>query len=234
MPLVSVICWDMEAQFSFTDLKCKINPDQRGQWAYFKATITRAQHGKGYIKMTDFWDVTPCTLVEVHRRFKGAYSLHHQGDLWNACLLPRDYTALQPRKLSSSHSPPWEPEISHDYIRSITQEGEQTYTYNTVARSSAVITGYSLRPGRDVKFLYLTSLGTSHTHLIFVWHDPRDVRVSAMFRPAAIRHSAGALGPQRPLPSLNSTRLVTRGAFIQVSVLATLAGWLTALQTNKV
>jgi hypothetical protein len=34
----------------------------------------------GSIKMTAFWDMSPCSLVEVglYRRFKGAYCLHHQ------------------------------------------------------------------------------------------------------------------------------------------------------------
>jgi hypothetical protein len=34
--------------------------------------------------------------------------------LWNVGLLQRDYTALYPRRLSSSYSPPWEPEMSKD------------------------------------------------------------------------------------------------------------------------
>jgi hypothetical protein len=29
-----------------------------------------------------FWDVAPCSQVEVDRRFRGAYLLHHQGDEW--------------------------------------------------------------------------------------------------------------------------------------------------------
>jgi hypothetical protein len=29
--------------------------------------------------MTTFWDTAPCNLVEVDRRFRGAYRLHHQG-----------------------------------------------------------------------------------------------------------------------------------------------------------
>jgi hypothetical protein len=33
-----------------------------------------------YKKMTVFWDVAPCSLVEVYRRFRGACFLHHQGD----------------------------------------------------------------------------------------------------------------------------------------------------------
>jgi len=45
---------------------------------------------------TAFWDVAPCSLVEVERRFKSAYWLHHQSDdhpvngsstnLWNVDL----------------------------------------------------------------------------------------------------------------------------------------------------
>jgi hypothetical protein len=31
------------------------------------------------MKLTVFWDVALCSLVEVYRRFRGAYSLHHQG-----------------------------------------------------------------------------------------------------------------------------------------------------------
>jgi hypothetical protein len=32
------------------------------------------------MKMTVFWDVAPCSLVDVYRRFRGTYCLHHQGD----------------------------------------------------------------------------------------------------------------------------------------------------------
>jgi hypothetical protein len=30
--------------------------------------------------MTVFWDVALCSLVEINRRFRDAYCLHHQGD----------------------------------------------------------------------------------------------------------------------------------------------------------
>jgi hypothetical protein len=33
------------------------------------------------MKMTVFWNVAPCSLVEIDRRFRGAYYLHHQGAL---------------------------------------------------------------------------------------------------------------------------------------------------------
>jgi hypothetical protein len=36
-------------------------------------------HG-GNMKMTVFWDVAPCSLVEIYRRFRGACPLHHQRD----------------------------------------------------------------------------------------------------------------------------------------------------------
>jgi hypothetical protein len=34
------------------------------------------------IKFSVFWDVLPCSQVDVDRRFWGAYCLHHQGDEW--------------------------------------------------------------------------------------------------------------------------------------------------------
>jgi hypothetical protein len=30
--------------------------------------------------MTVFWDVEPCSVVEVYRRFRGACCTHHEGD----------------------------------------------------------------------------------------------------------------------------------------------------------
>jgi hypothetical protein len=30
--------------------------------------------------MITFWDIAPCSLVEVSGRFRGAYCLHHQDD----------------------------------------------------------------------------------------------------------------------------------------------------------
>jgi hypothetical protein len=32
------------------------------------------------MKMTVLWDAAQSSLVEIYRRFKGACSLHHQGD----------------------------------------------------------------------------------------------------------------------------------------------------------
>jgi hypothetical protein len=33
------------------------------------------------MKMTVFWDVAPCSLVETDRHFRGTNCLHHQGDV---------------------------------------------------------------------------------------------------------------------------------------------------------
>jgi hypothetical protein len=32
------------------------------------------------MKMTSFWDIASCSLVEIYERFKGNYCFHHQGD----------------------------------------------------------------------------------------------------------------------------------------------------------
>jgi hypothetical protein len=47
------------------------------------------------MKIRAFWDVAPCSLVGVDRRFRGAYCLHHQGEidecsthLWNVRSTP--------------------------------------------------------------------------------------------------------------------------------------------------
>jgi hypothetical protein len=34
------------------------------------------------VKMTAVWDIAPCSLVEVDRRFGSAYCLHHKGFEW--------------------------------------------------------------------------------------------------------------------------------------------------------
>jgi hypothetical protein len=44
-------------------------------------------------KVTDFWDIVPCSLVEVYRRFRGTYYLRCQDD---------ETSALYLRSLSAS------------------------------------------------------------------------------------------------------------------------------------
>jgi hypothetical protein len=73
------------------------------------------------MKFRVFWDVLLCSLTDVDRRFRGACCLHHYrpddgGDTYlsNIDLLLLHYKTLYRRRLSSSYSPPWEPEISRD------------------------------------------------------------------------------------------------------------------------
>jgi len=50
--------------------------------------------------MIAFFDIEPCSLVEVHRRFRGANYLHHQGnDFWPWCW--RQYANLKLRSTST-------------------------------------------------------------------------------------------------------------------------------------
>jgi hypothetical protein len=50
--------------------------------------------------MTAFWDIVPCSLIEVTQCFTGVYCLHHQGG---------DGAVFQK---ASSHSPLCKPEMS--------------------------------------------------------------------------------------------------------------------------
>jgi hypothetical protein len=64
--------------------------------------------------MTAVWDIAPCSLVEVDRRF----SNDDGGStyLWNVSLFQLDYKTLFSKVLSPSYSPPWEPEISQNFM----------------------------------------------------------------------------------------------------------------------
>jgi hypothetical protein len=81
-------------------------------------TLPDAGRSSGSIKVTAFWEKAPRNLVEVYR-FRRACCLY-QGDdwssthLWNVGLLQRSCMAIYPRRLSSWHSPPWEPK-SHQF-----------------------------------------------------------------------------------------------------------------------
>jgi hypothetical protein len=59
--------------------------------------------GRHDIKMTVFWDVAPCSLVEVCRRFRGSCSLHRPDNggtthIWNDGKLLPDYTPQHYRR----------------------------------------------------------------------------------------------------------------------------------------
>jgi hypothetical protein len=63
------------------------------------------------MKITAFWNIALCSLVEVDLHFIGVYCLHHPNDdddddegslhFQNTVLLLHNYTVLYPRKLSS-------------------------------------------------------------------------------------------------------------------------------------
>jgi hypothetical protein len=53
------------------------------------------------MKVTVFWDVTPCSLVEVYRRFRGACCLHHQGGCPEASV--NFYQTIWRNTLEGSH-----------------------------------------------------------------------------------------------------------------------------------
>jgi hypothetical protein len=78
-------------------------------------TLPKSEYHKKS-KMAVFWRDEPCSLVEIYRRFRGAYCLHHQGDeyrskhLWNVGQFLLDNTAHHARIQPSSYSPPWESE----------------------------------------------------------------------------------------------------------------------------
>jgi hypothetical protein len=66
-----------------------------------------------HMKIIIYWDIAPCSLVEINQCFRGAYCLHHQGNdggskhLWNIGKFLWDYMAQHPRRQSSSYSMPW-------------------------------------------------------------------------------------------------------------------------------
>jgi hypothetical protein len=43
----------------------------------YNFTLQKQMH---IMKMAVFWVVAPCSLVEIDRRFRDAYCLHHQGN----------------------------------------------------------------------------------------------------------------------------------------------------------
>jgi hypothetical protein len=60
------------------------------------------------------WNMKKINFWEVYRRFRGAYSLHHQGDRSTSeTSVKYETTRRNPLRLSPSYVMPWEPEISH-------------------------------------------------------------------------------------------------------------------------
>jgi hypothetical protein len=53
--------------------------DRRGKLFWFNSSLRKLVY-ISYLKFRVFWDVAPCSHVEVDRRFRGAYCLHHRPD----------------------------------------------------------------------------------------------------------------------------------------------------------
>jgi hypothetical protein len=69
-------------------------------------------------KMTVFWGIAACSLVEVDHVVHTASIIALMIEAvctFESWSTSRDYTVVYPRRLLSSYSPPWEPETSHGY-----------------------------------------------------------------------------------------------------------------------
>jgi hypothetical protein len=60
-----------------------------------------------FFQMTAFWDTAPRSIIESGDRSDDGRSKN----LWNVRPLLWEYMALYPRRLPSSYSPLWEPDI---------------------------------------------------------------------------------------------------------------------------
>jgi hypothetical protein len=54
------------------------------------------------MKMTAFWDIAPCSLVEVDRRSRDAYCLHHEGDISSIIALTMETVSTYKSLLTST------------------------------------------------------------------------------------------------------------------------------------
>jgi hypothetical protein len=115
------------------------------------------------MKITAFWDIASCSLVEIDRRFRGAYCLWKVGQF-----LP-DYKTKHPKRQPSSYLPPWEPEISAKTL--IGYRNDDIYTIRLRALAhlsviSAIAIEYNKHHGYELNW-YLNQQHTSvHWHSI--------------------------------------------------------------------
>jgi hypothetical protein len=92
--------------------RCNMPEDNHLQ-AYLNQLIKSEPKIWTELNMTVFWDVSPCSLVEIYRRFRCACCLHYQGSkyLWNVGKFLLDSKTQYPEWHSPSTSPLWEPEF---------------------------------------------------------------------------------------------------------------------------
>jgi hypothetical protein len=100
------------------------------------------------MEMTVFWYVAPCSLVEIDRRFRGVYCLHHQ----SVGQFLQDYTAQHPRRQSSSSSI-WRPDSCVSYAHflvSVTLSYVCIWSSDKIGRRALLIGLFTLRHLFDV------------------------------------------------------------------------------------
>jgi hypothetical protein len=110
-----------------------------------------------WIPMAVFWNVASCSLVDINRRFRGAYCIHH------------------PRRQPSSFSSQWEPQISDRLIQSTT-------SHSVCLKSTLIVSSYLhqhlprgtflqvFRSKMSMHFVFLTCmLHISSSSSFFVW-----------------------------------------------------------------
>jgi hypothetical protein len=137
--LTIIISW----QWILARLSSIINSENTISLSHFHSSIVWSMCVQIIITWLVFWVVAPCSLVEVYRHFGGACCLHRpdNGDskhLWNVSKFLPDYTAQQPRRQSSSYSPPWEPEISLT-LESVSENTKMVCVRNRRGKSSVAI-----------------------------------------------------------------------------------------------
>jgi hypothetical protein len=83
-----------------------------------------------------FWDIAPCSLVEINRRFRGAYCLHHQG-----------FFAPMTKAVRTSHASVYFNETTQRYIPedSHLHNFEHVPNFNTCLSNMCRVTFESLR-----------------------------------------------------------------------------------------
>jgi hypothetical protein len=87
---------------------------EKGQGTGMNFHVTLLQYALVDIVHISLIILSKSSFMKIRRLDDGS-STH----LWNVGLLQRDDTALYPRMLSSSYSPPWEPEISQFFFSSL-------------------------------------------------------------------------------------------------------------------
>jgi hypothetical protein len=136
--------------------------------------------------------MTPCILVEVQQMFlRRLLPPPSDTHLWNVGLLVLYYTAPYSRTLSSLYSPPWETEISLEWLNINDPDSFYSlyqYCVKHISLSEEYFTLYNL----NAIFLKLTFLSSSGCSLLFyrqifiyfyyninddVWNDPRTIRL---------------------------------------------------------